>query len=175
MRTRTFKWCSTCVRPNNTNWPTLKLTYVPAFHDIRREQFVCYGYSCTATATACYAPDLSSVIRCLCARVSAAENRRSLGRSCGKTTLTEKSVALASGRCTSYNAEIMAGGIALAFATKQSCETIHVTADNESALKTLRPGHACPAAGVRGRMPKCTRMVGEGRAETRHIPLVSVP
>lgn len=44
---------------------------------------------------------------------------------------------IAGGRGTSYDAEMMAGGMALAFATKQSCETIHVVADNESALKTL--------------------------------------
>lgn len=44
---------------------------------------------------------------------------------------------IAGGRGTSYNAEMMAGGMALAFATKQPCETIHVVADNESVLKTL--------------------------------------
>ncbi|KAJ2972867.1 hypothetical protein NUW54_g12177 [Trametes sanguinea] len=44
---------------------------------------------------------------------------------------------IACGRGTSYDAEMMAGGMGLAFATKQSCETIHVVADNESALETL--------------------------------------
>ena len=33
-----------------------------------------------------------------------------------------------------------AGGMGLAFATKQECETIHVVADNESALNTLIRG-----------------------------------
>ena len=45
--------------------------------------------------------------------------------------------AIAGGRGTSYDAEMIAGGMALQFATKQVCETIHIVADNESALKTL--------------------------------------
>ncbi|TFK90462.1 hypothetical protein K466DRAFT_470811, partial [Polyporus arcularius HHB13444] len=44
---------------------------------------------------------------------------------------------IACGRGTSYDAEMIAGGMSLAFATKQACDTIHVVADNESALKTL--------------------------------------
>ncbi|CDO74300.1 hypothetical protein BN946_scf184839.g5 [Trametes cinnabarina] len=32
---------------------------------------------------------------------------------------------------------MMAGGMGLAFTTRQACETIHVVADNESALETL--------------------------------------
>ncbi|KAJ2967286.1 hypothetical protein NUW54_g13547 [Trametes sanguinea] len=44
---------------------------------------------------------------------------------------------IAGGRGTSYDAEMLAGGMGLAFATKQACETIHVVADNESALETL--------------------------------------
>ncbi|OSC96557.1 hypothetical protein PYCCODRAFT_1335360, partial [Trametes coccinea BRFM310] len=48
---------------------------------------------------------------------------------------------IACGRGTSYDAEMIAGGMALAFATKQSCDTIHLVADNESALKTIaNPG-----------------------------------
>ncbi|KAH9933218.1 uncharacterized protein BXZ73DRAFT_23508, partial [Epithele typhae] len=43
----------------------------------------------------------------------------------------------ACGRAVSYDAEMIAGGMGIAFATKQVCETIHVVADNESALKTL--------------------------------------
>ncbi|KAJ2968467.1 hypothetical protein NUW54_g13208 [Trametes sanguinea] len=44
---------------------------------------------------------------------------------------------IACGKGTSYDAEMMAGGMALAFATRQPCDVIHVVADNESALTTL--------------------------------------
>ena len=48
---------------------------------------------------------------------------------------------IAGGRSTSYDAEMMAGGMGLSFATKQPYETIHIVADNESALQTLlNPG-----------------------------------
>ncbi|KAI0737466.1 hypothetical protein C8Q80DRAFT_1075391, partial [Daedaleopsis nitida] len=48
-----------------------------------------------------------------------------------------KKRGIACGRGTSYDAEMVAAGMGIAFATKQPCETIHVVADNESALKTL--------------------------------------
>ena len=48
--------------------------------------------------------------------------------------LTERRFAC--GR-TSYDAEMMAGGMGLWFARKQPSETIHIVADNESALQTL--------------------------------------
>ena len=49
--------------------------------------------------------------------------------------LTRRGIAC--GRGTSYDAEMIAGGMGLSFATKQLCDTIHIVADNESALKTL--------------------------------------
>ena len=49
--------------------------------------------------------------------------------------LTRRGIAC--GRGTSYDAEMMAGGMGVAFATRQACDTIHVVADNESALKTI--------------------------------------
>ena len=49
--------------------------------------------------------------------------------------LTRRGIAC--GRGTSYDAEMMAGGMGIAFATKQPCDTIHIVADNESALQTL--------------------------------------
>lgn len=44
---------------------------------------------------------------------------------------------VACGWGTSYDAEMVAGGMGMVFTTKQSCNTIHVVADNESALTTL--------------------------------------
>ncbi|KAH9911563.1 uncharacterized protein BXZ73DRAFT_35246, partial [Epithele typhae] len=44
---------------------------------------------------------------------------------------------IACGEATSYDTEMMAQGMGLGFATKQICETIHVVADNESALRTI--------------------------------------
>ena len=49
--------------------------------------------------------------------------------------------AVAGGRGTSYDAEMIACGMGLRFATRQTCETIHVVADNESAITMiLDPG-----------------------------------
>ena len=48
---------------------------------------------------------------------------------------------VAGARDTSYDAEMIACGMGLRFATTQPCETIHVVVDNESVLKTiLYPG-----------------------------------